>query len=107
MAPDVTDAGENAAVAPAGNPDAANDTVCGTPDGVVVKMMLVSDDPACTLPDVGDMLIAKSFGAGYRPVSVAPEYDRFPRNMTYHVPAAGATKLQISLLGKAGEVDVA
>ena len=39
------DAGEKAAVAPAGRPEAENDTVCAVPETSVAVMVLVADCP--------------------------------------------------------------
>jgi hypothetical protein len=64
LAPDVTDAGENDALAPVGTPDADNDTDCAEPDVVEVDTVALVEPPAVTVAFVGDTLTEKSFGGG-------------------------------------------
>src|SRR5262249_7737343 len=61
--PDVTDAGLNEAVAPLGRPDALSETVWAEPAVTAVDTVAVADEPAVTLPEVGDTDTEKSFVA--------------------------------------------
>jgi hypothetical protein len=61
--PAVTDVGLNVAVAPLGRPDALSDTVCAEPAVTAVETVAVADEPAVTLPEVGDSVTEKSFVA--------------------------------------------
>ena len=67
--PEVTDAGLNEAVAPAGRPLAENVTVCAVPEVVVVEIVDVVDPPAVVLPEVGLSDMEKSLTEVVQPGS--------------------------------------
>ena len=68
--PEVTEAGLNEAVAPLGRPDALSATLCAEPEVVAVPTVVVADEPAATLPEVGETDTEKSL-VGVPPVQVA------------------------------------
>ena len=68
--PDVTDAGENDAVAPDGSPLALNDTDWAVPDVVAVETVELVLVPAVMLAEVGLSETEKSFAVALRTVSV-------------------------------------
>src|SRR5262249_58396834 len=63
LEPAVTEAGLNVAVAPAGRPEADNDTVPVKPPTAVVDTVVVVEPPTVTDPEAGAALMVKS-GAG-------------------------------------------
>jgi hypothetical protein len=61
--PEFTEVGLNAAVAPAGKPDAESDTDCAEPDVTAVEIVDVAGLPAFTVAEDGLAAIEKSFAA--------------------------------------------
>ena len=59
-APAVTEAGLNAALAPAGRPLAEKVTVCAAPPVTAVETVVEAEPPAVTLPEVGEAATEKS-----------------------------------------------
>jgi hypothetical protein len=70
-APDVTDVGENAAVAPDGSPLALNDTVSAEPDVTAVETVELVPFPATMLAELGLSETEKSLAVALRTVSVS------------------------------------
>jgi hypothetical protein len=68
--PDVTDVGENDAVAPDGSPLALNDTVSADPDVTAVETVELVPLPATTLAEAGLSETEKSFAVALCTVSV-------------------------------------
>jgi hypothetical protein len=68
-APDVTELGLNAAVAPAGRPDADSVTDCEEPDVTAVEIVDVAGLPAVTVAEDGVAAIEKSLTVA--PVTVS------------------------------------
>ena len=64
LPPEVTEDGENCAVAPVGRPVAVRPTVCGPPEIVAVLMVAVAGVPTTAVPDVGEAAMEKSPGGG-------------------------------------------
>jgi hypothetical protein len=62
-APDVTELGLNAAVAPAGRPDAESVTDCAAPEVTAVEIVEVAGLPALTVAADGLAVIEKSLAA--------------------------------------------
>ena len=68
--PDVTDAGENDAVAPEGSPLALSDTDSAAPEVTAVETVELVPFPAVTLREVGLSETEKSFAVALRTVNV-------------------------------------
>lgn len=68
--PELTEVGENDAVAPDGRPLALNDTVSDEPDVTAVETVELVPLPATTLAEVGLSETEKSFAVALRTVSV-------------------------------------
>lgn len=69
-APVLTDAGLNAAAAPAGTPEIEKLTVCAEPDVIAVEIVLPSDVPCNRLSAAGEAEMEKSFAVrGWNPLT--------------------------------------
>jgi len=60
LAPEVTEAGENEAVTPAGAPEAVSEIVCALPEVVALLMVTEPENPAAMLTLVGLAAMEKS-----------------------------------------------
>ena len=69
--PEVTDGGENVALAPAGRPLAPSDTVSAEPDVTAVETVAPALFPATTLAEVGLTEMEKSLEVELRTVNVS------------------------------------
>jgi hypothetical protein len=68
--PAVTELGLKDADAPVGRPDAVSATDCALPEVTAVETVEVAEDPAATVPEVGESVREKSF------VAVEPQLGR-------------------------------
>jgi hypothetical protein len=89
LPPEVTEDGENPTVVPVGRPVAVSPTVWAVPEMVAVLMVLVADDPATAVPEVGVAAMEKSPGGG----GGAPALNRAMPSAQYMVVANEPAKL--------------